>query len=290
MGKGKRKKDHKKQRHHKASQVQSKKPKNNSEVKAKLEGHALNESVTERSQAADSKGVVFNEFLLAGNSQSLKHALIEYLPLGLLTLVIYFLTLCPTVPGGDSGELITVSTRLGLAHPPGYPLYTLMGYVFSNLPFLNEAQGVNFMSGVFQTLAGFFLFATFRRWHKNTLIGWLIVGVFSFSPLIWRYAVVAEVFTLNNLFLAALTYVLYRLFEEPSGKWVFRFAAVFGLACSHHHTILFFVVPFFLCASFYFPKIVFEPRTLFSSLGIWLLGFLPYLYLPFAARPLYIFN
>jgi hypothetical protein len=293
LGRKKRKNDHKSSSGHNQTQRQkfkSKAKRDGAETKQQNASSVEAEPIQEPAETSGSMGEPFQDYVLLGDPTSLKQAVIEYIPVGLLTLIVYLMTLCPTVPGGDSGELITVSTQLGLSHPPGYPLYTMLGYLFSKIPFFSAAQGVNFMSGAFQIVAGFFLFATFRRWHKNTLLGWLIVGVFSFSPLIWRYAVVAEVFTLNNLFLSALTYILYRLYEEPRAKWVVIFAAVFGLACSHHHTILFFVVPFFLCDAFYHRKIVFEPKTFFGSIGVWALGFLPYLYMPFAAAPMYIFN
>src|SRR5438477_7796207 len=48
-------------------------------------------------------------------------------------LVIYLITVSPSVNFIDSGELITALHEPGVAHPPGYPLYTLMGYVVSNV-------------------------------------------------------------------------------------------------------------------------------------------------------------
>ncbi|MBU1262241.1 DUF2723 domain-containing protein, partial [bacterium] len=52
---------------------------------------------------------------------------------------VYLHTLTPTVGFHDSGELITVAYTLGIAHPPGYPLYTLFGKVFITLiPILTE--------------------------------------------------------------------------------------------------------------------------------------------------------
>lgn len=221
---------------------------------------------------------------------SVKRLALEYLPLGLFCFLIYFLTVCRTVPGGDSGELITVSARLGLAHPPGYPLYTMLGHLSTYIPFGSVAARVNFMSAIFQIGAGFMLFLLFRRWMKNIWVSWLVVGIFSFSPLVWRYAVVAEVFTLNNLFLSSLLYIVFRFYEKPETKWALWFAGVFGLACSHHHTILFFAVPIFAMVCFFHHKIVFQARTFFSALGLWALGFLPYLYMPWASAKLYIFN
>ena len=41
-------------------------------------------------------------------------------------LSIYVRTLCPSVPGGDSGEMVQLAIELGVAHPPGYPTWTLL--------------------------------------------------------------------------------------------------------------------------------------------------------------------
>jgi hypothetical protein len=61
---------------------------------------------------------------------------VDYL-CGLLVLFVsfgvYLWTLTPTVGFHDSGELITVAYTLGIAHPPGYPLYTLLGKVFCTI-------------------------------------------------------------------------------------------------------------------------------------------------------------
>ncbi|MEK9150291.1 MAG: DUF2723 domain-containing protein [Candidatus Desantisbacteria bacterium] len=77
---------------------------------------------------------------------------------GLLVLFVsfgvYLYTLTPTVGFHDSGELITVAYTLGIAHPPGYPLYTLLGKVFCTLiPIGNIAYRMNMESALFASLA-----------------------------------------------------------------------------------------------------------------------------------------
>ena len=54
--------------------------------------------------------------------------------LGALVLAAYVKTLCPSVAGGDSGELVQVAIELGVAHPPGYPTWTALAHLFSRLP------------------------------------------------------------------------------------------------------------------------------------------------------------
>src|SRR5262245_5519453 len=75
------------------------------------------------------------------------------LAVSLLSLAIYVLTLAPTVSFIDSGELITVGVQGGIAHPPGYPLYSLLAVIGARLPFSDPAFGVNFVSAVGGALA-----------------------------------------------------------------------------------------------------------------------------------------
>jgi hypothetical protein len=53
---------------------------------------------------------------------------------GFIVFIIYLFTLAPSVVQIDSGELATVQATLGIAHPTGYPLFTLIGYLFSLIP------------------------------------------------------------------------------------------------------------------------------------------------------------
>ena len=57
-----------------------------------------------------------------------------YIVTGLFVFIIYLFTLAPSVVQIDSGELATVQATLGIAHPTGYPLYTMIGYLFSLIP------------------------------------------------------------------------------------------------------------------------------------------------------------
>ena len=67
----------------------------------------------------------------------------------LLTFGVYLFTLAPSVaPQGDSGELVTVAYTLGIAHHPGYPLYTLLAHLFTKIPFGSVAWRVNLFSAV----------------------------------------------------------------------------------------------------------------------------------------------
>lgn len=76
---------------------------------------------------------------------------------------VYLMTLAPTVWFIDSGELAAVATTLGIAHPTGYPLFTIIGHLFSMLPIgTSEIYRLNLMSSFFCALGIFMFFVLMR--------------------------------------------------------------------------------------------------------------------------------
>src|SRR6476660_2593037 len=71
----------------------------------------------------------------------------------LIALLLYSWTLAPTVTLTDSGELIVVARGLGIAHPPGVPLWVILAHLASLIPLGNVAVRVNFSSALFGALA-----------------------------------------------------------------------------------------------------------------------------------------
>jgi hypothetical protein len=155
----------------------------------------------------------------------------------LVALVVYSWTLAPTVTPTDSGELILVAYGLGVAHPPGVPLWTMLAHLASLVPVGNVAVRINFSSAVFAALASAMLtlvvaelivpascFASPRRRSKaarqssdtdrSKTRGLLIlvpaVGaglLMAFSRTLWAYATITEVYALNAL-LIVLVFIL----------------------------------------------------------------------------------
>jgi hypothetical protein len=64
----------------------------------------------------------------------------------LLAGVLYFLTAARDIVVGDTPELITAAVSLGVAHPPGYPLFTMLGHLFSLLPLGSIPFRVNLLA------------------------------------------------------------------------------------------------------------------------------------------------
>src|SRR2546423_6170237 len=66
--------------------------------------------------------------------------------------LLYFFTAARDIVVGDTPELITAAVTLGVAHPPGYPLFTMLGHLFSLIPFGPIPFRVNLLSVVCDSL------------------------------------------------------------------------------------------------------------------------------------------
>ncbi|XP_061038580.1 protein O-mannosyl-transferase TMEM260 isoform X3 [Eubalaena glacialis] len=202
---------------------------------------------------------------------------------------VFTLTLPPSVPGGDSGELITAAHELGVAHPPGYPLFTLVAKLAIILfPFGSVAYRVNLLCGFFGAVAAALLFFTVFRLSGSYAGGILAAGVFSFSRLTWQWSIAAEVFSLNNLFVGLLMALTVHFEEAATAQERSKIAKIgafcCGLSLCNQHTIVLYV----LCI---IPWILFrllkeEELSLGSLLKLSLYlsaGLLPYIYLPISS-------
>ncbi len=203
--------------------------------------------------------------------------------LGLFSFTVYCLTLSQTLPAGDSGELISAAYTLSIAHPPGYPLLTLLGKLFTYIPLGSIAWRVNLFSAFCESAAAVLLCMFVARWSKNIWAGILAGGLFSFSPLIWRYALVAEVFALNNLFITLLLYFTLLFRDTKASKYVYLGTFVFGLGLTNQHTLVFYGLPLGLWCFWQGRAEFLNFKSVVTILGLFFLGLSPYLYLPIAA-------
>ncbi|OCT68540.1 transmembrane protein 260 isoform X1 [Xenopus laevis] len=198
---------------------------------------------------------------------------------------IYINTLHPSVPGGDSGELITAAYELGVAHPPGYPLFTILAKMaIFILPIGSAAYRVNLLCSLFGAASASLLFYTTSRLTGSYAAGILASGLFSFSRLTWQWSIAAEVFSLNNLFVGLLMALTVGFEEAKTTKdrsKISQFGAFCcGVSLCNQHTIVFYVVSIVLWVlSLQFKK---QELSLYRllKLGIcFAVGLSPYLYL-----------
>lgn len=165
-----------------------------------------------------------------------------YLPtigLILLAFTFYYLALAPSVTAifDDSLEFALVVHRLGIAHPTGYPLYTLLGKLFSLFNPANVAFQLNLMSAVFAALSVGLLYQlglaiafptpTIGS-HAGAALGAMLFGL---GPVFFSQSLIAEVYTLHAFFVAGTLLLATRKMWLPLTFW-------FGLGLTHHRTII----------------------------------------------------
>jgi hypothetical protein len=157
---------------------------------------------------------------------------------------LYGRTLAPTVVTvfDDSPEMQLVCYLLGVAHPTGYPLYTLLGKLFTLLPWGDVAYRINLFAAVSAALALAFLALLVRELTGRPLAGALAALALAVSPVFWSQATLGEVYSLHALFIVVCLWLLAR-WEGAGGTQPRRLvllAAAAGLALTHHRMILLF--------------------------------------------------
>jgi hypothetical protein len=205
--------------------------------------------------------------------------------LALAAFAAYSVTLAPGLTGGDSGELICAAAGLGVAHPPGYPLWTMLAHGFTWMPWGTLAWRLNLFSALCTAAATGILCRVIQSWTGQTWAGVCGAGLFAFSPLVWEYARQAEVFALNNLLLVVVLATATRFAAAPFARSAVLCALASGLALSHHHTAFFLVAP---VAAWVFVRLL-NPaagrwQRLAAAAAGAAVGLLPYAYLPLAAH------
>ncbi|KAK7506992.1 hypothetical protein BaRGS_00001843 [Batillaria attramentaria] len=222
-----------------------------------------------------------------GTSEVLQWSRIQVTVMGVLTGV-YLATMHRSLPGGDAGELIVAADELGVAHPPGYPLYTLLLKLsFLLVPNGTVALKANLLTAVMGAAAGGFLFQAGYLLTGCAASGFLAAGMFAFSRLTWTWSVGAEVFTLNNLLLAVLLVTAVCFGQSPPNrrtKLSLLGAFICGLCLSNQHTSVVYVAVLALWVLFtlYRDKVL-SLKLLVQISMCFLVGLLPYAYLPISA-------
>jgi|TARA_B100001093_G_scaffold498106_1_gene545821 hypothetical protein len=175
---------------------------------------------------------------------------------GIIAFIIYSLTVEPTASYWDCAEYISTSAKLQIGHPPGAPLFQMLGAIFSILAFNNEqiAYTINMMSVTSSAFTIVFLFWSIslivkkilgigNSIKKNEIIkvfGSSLIGAltFTFTDSFWFNAVEAEVYAMATLILSVLFWMGLKweseFFEERSERWLILISFVIGLSFGVH--------------------------------------------------------
>ncbi len=228
------------------------------------------------------------------------------------TLVVYLITLAPSLDFIDAGELAAVAHTFGIAHPTGYPLFTLLAGIWSWLPIGDGIFRLNVFAAVCAAVgAGFFVDAIWNVLglgpvkkpsgkkavpaagaDQARLIAAVIGGLaIAFSRTYWRTALSVEVYALHMLMLALLLWSVARLLlamqvpelRQSVSRRAMLLALFLGLSFANHMSTIFLLPALLVLLIVLLRKKLLDSRGLLASAGAFAAGLLPYLYLPLRA-------
>ena len=205
----------------------------------------------------------------------------------LIALIVYLLTLEPTVSLWDCGEFIASAYKLQVGHPPGAPLFLMIGRIFSLFASGTDqvAKMINAVSAFASAFTILFLFWTISHLLKKMvavrdqelslssriiILGGSFVGAmaYTFSDTFWFSAVEGEVYATSSLFTAVVFWAILKwenVADEPgSNRWLVLIAYLIGLSIGVHLLNLLAIPAIVLV--YYFRKYKVTPRGVIYAL------------------------
>ncbi len=199
-----------------------------------------------------------------------KYFLILSLAAGFISLIIYYITKAPTTSFWDCGEFIASSYILGIPHPPGYPLFIIIGRLFTLLPIAGDiAVRVNLISVLSAAASVVVAYWLIIRIALNgspkipnglskyglgigALCGALIMG---FSSTFWSSAVEAEVYALAMLLMLLINYLAFIWAENidrpGNDRLLILISYLLWLSLGVHMTVFLVLIPMILYLAYY---------------------------------------
>lgn len=224
-----------------------------------------------------------------------------------VAIITYSLTLEPTVSSWDCGEYIATAVKLQVGHPPGAPLFQMMGAffaMFSNDP-SNWALLVNFMSALASAFTILFMFWTitiltkkiasrnnkFATGEKIAVLGSGFVGslAYTFSDSFWFSAVEGEVYAMSSFLMALLFWLGLRWIEDINNirgnKWLILISFVTGLSFGVHILSL-LVIPAIVMLYFFktYKNINLKNTAIATIISVLVLAFVFKFLFPFTLK------
>ena len=214
-----------------------------------------------------------------------------------LVFVLYVITLAPSTAMWDTSEYIAAAYTLGLPHPPGNPLFVLLGRFFAVLPIApNIAMRINILAALCSAGATGMWFLITER----VLVGWLperwqrvvggslagLIGATAFT--VWAQSVVNEkVYTVSLLGLAIVSWLIVRWCDDPDGSKADRLlvliAYLSGLGFANHMAGFLALPAVGAAVAIRRPATLLRPKLLLAIAGALLLGMTPFLTQPLRA-------
>ena len=195
--------------------------------------------------------------------------------------VVYLWTLLPG-PGyhGDTAKFAFVGYTLGTPHETGYPTYVALNYVFTHLvPFGSIAYRANLLSALFAVLCCLVLYRIQLLLSIDRWSAFIASLVFGLTVTFWSQAVIAEVYTLNALFVALVVFFFIRWHFHGRKRDFFAACAIYAISFGNHLTMITALPAIIFMVWTTNRRVFIEPRTILGVLALIALGAAQYLYL-----------
>ncbi len=163
------------------------------------------------------------------------------------SLVVYWRTLAPGVVYADGGEFQFAAWNFAFVHPTGYPLFLILGGLFQHLvPIGDPAYRLNLFTALTASLTVAVLYLAVKELTGHRAAAFVAALTFALTRTFWHDAGAAEVYDLNAFFLAVLLLLALRWRAAPSVPRFSGFCFAYGLALTHHRTIILWAPAFAL--------------------------------------------
>lgn len=203
----------------------------------------------------------------------------------IVSLITYLMTVQPTVPFWDCGEFTAAAVQQQVPHPPGAPLFLMLGKVFHLLPFGDPGWRVNLVSVFASAATVLLLYLITVRVIRNFFTedlgeignalmvyggGFVAAMTFTFSDTFWFNAVESEVYAASSLFVAIIVHLMMVWNEKADDagheKYLLLITYLIGLSIGVH--LLSILTIFSLVLLVYLRKYPYSTKSLFITLGV----------------------
>ena len=153
------------------------------------------------------------------------------------SLALYLRTLAPGLLFGDSAEFQTIAYTLGMGHPTGYAVYVANAKLATLVPVGEIAYRVNLLSAFSASLTVSLLYMIIRTLGPRPGAAFLPSITWALVPLFWKYACMAEVYSVSMACLATILFSVLAWSKSKNTGWLFAAGALGGLSLGLHAMI-----------------------------------------------------
>jgi len=201
-----------------------------------------------------------------------------------------YLYTSPRYPTGyaDSEEMMAAAYTMGIPHAPGYPLFNILGKLFTYIPIGTIAFRFSIFSSLFSALSVLLIYLVIYRLTKNTIVSLIGALSLAFSYIFWLWSIIPENFFLLGFFVSLLIFLMVCWHQDKEKELKVKkypYLIIFALVLAFWaQQLILFMIPAFLYFAWKIDKTIFKPcKRWWGMILSGLAGLLPALYFPLAS-------